>query len=135
MAKEENRVKGLILLGLVVIWEHIDVAVWELSGEGMIRLQKRSLLGRHIPGHSGVKDLSRDWKLKEFLSNRFDLDHGVQHDGSLFTRACLAYTLLIFLQFCILPYLSREKNPRMAFYCDTDMLNSIYSCNNLRPQI
>lgn len=33
--------------------------------------------------------------------------------GSLFIGAYLAYALLIFLQFYILPYLSMEENPRM----------------------
>lgn len=105
MTKQENGVKGLILLGLVFgIWEHARVAVCELTGEGAMRLQ-RSLREGHLPGQSDATDFSKAWTLLQFASNRFDLIMENRIGGTWFTGACLAYTLLIFLHFRLLPVL------------------------------
>lgn len=76
----------------------------ELPGEGVMRLQ-RPLREGHLPGQSDVTDLSEAWKFLQFVSNRFDLIMENSIGGTWFTGACLAYTLLIFLHFCILPVL------------------------------
>lgn len=105
MTKQENGVEASFCWDwLFGVWEHAQLAVCELTGEGTMRLE-RPLREGHLLGQSDVTDLSKAWKMLQFVSNGFDLIMETRICGTWFTGACLAYTLLIFLHFCILPVL------------------------------